>query len=212
MRYVERWNSNENLKTMPQWDMRSKFVERGDRTGTAFTDTVLITSRDGVKFNRQDESFLKPYSEYRWWYGDGIVARGIYETESDVENAPNELSFLASENYRTNYINYRRYTIRLDGFFSWYSKYTGGEILTKPFTFKGSELEVNFATSVYGNLQITVCDGEGRELEGYKSNNLFGDSVARPAHFEKDLAELEGKPVRLKFFLKDCDLYSFKFN
>ena len=211
MRYVERWNSNDNLKTMPLWDMRSKFVERGDRTGTAFTDTVLITSRDGVKFNRQDESFLKPYSEYRWWYGDGIVARGIYETESDVENAPNELSFLASENYRTNYINYRRYTIRLDGFYSWYAKYKGGEILTKPFTFNGSELELNFETGAMGTLIVTVCDEDGNEIEGYKTCEMFGDTVGRPAVFQKDLSALEGKPVRLKFYLKDCDLYSFKF-
>lgn len=211
-RYAERWDSNDNLKTMPLSEMRSKFLDRNDRTATGITDTLLMTSRDGVKFNRFDESFLKPYSEYRWWYGDGWVARGIYETESDVENAPNELSFLAVENYRTNNVNWRRYTMRLDGFVSWYAKYTGGEVLTKPFTFKGNELELNFETGAMGTLIVTVCDENGNEIEGYKTCEMFGDTVGRPAIFEKDLKELEGKPVRLKFYLKDCDLYSFKFN
>ena len=63
--------------------------------------------------------------------------------------------------------------------------------MTKPFTFEGAALEVNFATSIYGNLRITVCDENGGELEGYTSNNLFGDSTCRPVHFEKPLKELE---------------------
>ena len=211
-RYVERWDSMDNLKTMPAWDMREYFIKGTGRGGTAFTDTLLMTSRDGVKFNRWDESFLKPYSEYRWWYGDGWVARGIYETESDTENAPNELSFLCVENYRTNNVNWRRYTMRLDGFVSWYAKYSGGEVLTKPFTFEGNELELNFETGAMGTLIVTVCDENGNELEGYKTCEMFGDTVGRPAVFQKELKALEGKPIRLKFFLKDCDLYSFKFN
>ncbi len=212
MRYNERWDSMDNLKHMPQWDMREFVIEGTGRGGTAFTDTLLMTSRDGTSFKRWDEAYLKPYGEYRWWYGDGSVARGLYETESDVENAPNELSFLAIENYRTDKVNWRRYTVRLDGFVSWYSKYTGGEVLTKPFTFEGSELELNFETGAMGTLIITVCDEDGNEIEGYKTCEMFGDTVGRPAVFQKELKELEGKPIRLKFYLKDADLYSFKFN
>ena len=84
--------------------------------------------------------------------------------------------------------------------------------LTKPFTFKGSELELNFETGAMGTLIVTVCDENGNEIEGYKTCEMFGDTVGRPAVFQKDLSTLEGKPIRLKFFLKDCDLYSFKFN
>ena len=35
---------------------------------------------------------------------------------------------------------------------------------------------------------------------------------AEQVKFEKDLKLLENSPVRLKFELHDCDLYSFKFN
>ena len=59
---------------------------------------------------------------------------------------------------------------------------------------------------------INICDGNGNVFEGYKSNTIFGDSVDRKVKFQKELKELNGKPVRLRIRLKDCDLYSFKFN
>lgn len=211
-RYNERWNSRDNLSTMPLGDRRVKMQDRNDRTATGITDTVFMFSRDGYNFTRFDEYFIKPYSEYRWWYGDSYMARGLIETESDVENAPNEYSIYSIENYRTNKVCWRRHTVRLDGFVSWNAKYSGGEVLTKPFTFTGNELELNFETGAMGTLIVTVCDENGNELEGYKTCEMFGDTVGRPAIFEKDLKQLNGKPIRLKFYLKDCDLYSYKFN
>ena len=140
------------------------------------------------------------------------MAYGIFETPADEEGAPNEISMIVPENYRIKPIDYYRYTTRLDGFFSWYAKYRGGEILTKPFTFEGSELEINFSSSAFGDITVTVCDENGNELDGYKSIKIFGDSVDRKVRFEKDLKLLENTPVRLRFELHDTDLYSFKFN
>ena len=57
---------------------------------------------------------------------------GLLETEAEEEGAPNEISFYVGENYRIKNVNFRRYTVRLDGFFSWRAPYRGGEILTKP--------------------------------------------------------------------------------
>ena len=129
-----------------------------------------------------------------------------------MDGAPNELSFFIGEDFMSQNGDFIRYTVRLYGFFSWNAKFAGGEILTKPFTFKGNELELNFETGAMGTLIVTVCDEDGNEIEGYKTCEMFGDTVGRPAVFQKDLSALEGKPVRLKFHLKDCDLYSFKFN
>ena len=103
-------------------------------------------------------------------------------------------------------------SIPIDGFFSWYAPFKGGEVITKPFTFKGNELEVNFETSGLSYLTVTVLDKEGQEIEGYKSYKMFSNSVNRKVIFDKDLKKLEGKPIRLKFNLCDCELYSFKFN
>ena len=132
--------------------------------------------------------------------------------ESDTEGAPNEIAFYMPDHYSVQPCEIYRYTTRLDGFFSWYAKYRGGSILTKPFAFEGNELEINFSTSALGDIIITVCDEDGNAIEGYKSIKIFGDSVDRKVKFEKSLCDLAGKPVRLKIELHDCDLYSFKFN
>lgn len=213
-RYIDRIDDSENFQSMPLWGKRKMIIEKEGRTGSALTDAILMTSRDGFNFKRTDEAFFTPGIECNanWWYGDCYISYGIIETESDIEGAPNELSFYIGEGYRVQNVNYRRYTMRLDGFFSWYAKFKGGKIITKPFTFDGTELEINFSTTAYGGIKITICDENENELDGYKSIYLLGDSVDRKVDFDKPLEELCGKPIRLKIELKDAHLYSFKFN
>ena len=213
-RYIDRWEDAKNFEQMPLPERHKYMTEKWNREGTALTDLALITSRDGYNFNKWDEAYVTPGIEEinNWWYGNCFQVYGIHETESDTEGAPNELSFLMADNYRIKALDMYRYTTRLDGFFSWYAKFRGGEILTKPFTFEGNELEINFASSAFGDVTVTVCDEAGNELEGYKSIRIFGDSVKRIVEFEKELKDLENKPIRLKIYLRDTDLYSFKFN
>lgn len=214
MRYIDRWQESENFEQMPLPERRAFVIEHWNRAGTAVTDCGIITSRDGYNFKKWDEAYITPGIESRnnWWYGNCCTVYGLEETASDTEGAPNELSFLMPDCYRIKALEFYRYTTRLDGFFSWYSKFCGGEILTKPFTFEGDELEINFSSSAFGDIVITVCDENGDEIDGYKSIQIFGDSVDRKVDFEKKLKDLNGKPVRLKIALRDCDLYSFKFN
>lgn len=213
-RYYDHWQETENFKHFPHAEAKAKVIEKHGRAGSVITDCSLLTSRDGYNFNKWDECFLTPGIQNRnnWWYGDCYTAYGMAETESDIDGEPNELSIYMNETNFDKTTNFRRYALRIDGFFSWYADFSGGEVLTKPFIFEGSELEVNFATSGLSYMTVTVCDEEGNEIEGYKTYNMFGDSLERKVDFEKDLKELEGKPIRLKFFLRDCDLYSFKFN
>ncbi len=214
-RYHDRWQDAHNLERFSLADRKKVVTELFNREGTALTDCAIMTSRDGFRFNRWDEAFITPGVQDRnnWWYGQCFPAYGIIETECDEFGAPNELSFFMNEYYKTkNTCNFRRYAVRLDGFFSWYAKYKGGEILTKPFTFTGRQLEINFATPpCYGGMRIQICDENGKELEGYDSRNLFGDSVDRIVDFEKDAGDLQGTPIRLKIQLKDSSLYSFRF-
>ena len=172
-----------------------------------------MTSRDGFKFNRRDEAFLTPGVENRnnWWYGNCYTVYGLIETEAEEDGAPNEISFYVGENYRIKGVNFRRYTMRLDGFFSWDAPYRGGEILTKPLTAIGDEMRLNFATSALGGITVSGCDEDGNALDGYTSYTIFGDTVDRPVEFEKPLCELKGKTVRLRFEMKDAHLYSFVF-
>lgn len=213
-RYIDHWDNLESFNHMPLAKRKKFTIEKYGREGSVVTDTAIMTSRDGLHFNLRNEAFITPGIESRnnWWYGNNYTAYGIEETESDIDGAPNELSFYMNDAYIAKRTNFDRYAIRIDGFFSWYADYKGGEVLTRPFTFKGSELTVNFATSAMSYMMVAVCDEEGNELEGYKTYKMFGDSLERKVDFEKDLKDLEGKPIRLKFYLKDCDLYSFKFN
>jgi hypothetical protein len=103
-----------------------------------------------------------------------------------------------------------RYAMRLDGFASVQAGAQGGELLTKPFITSGRELELNFSTSAGGGIRVEVQDESGKPLPGYAlsdSKELIGDSVART------IAKVQpnGKPIRLRFALKDADLYSFRF-
>ncbi len=213
VRYTERASVKQNLNHMPIPDRRQMMTEKYGREGTAFTDCIIMTSSDGFTFNRRDEAFLTPGPEnrYNWWYGDCYTAYGIVETKSDIQGQSNEISMYVGENYRIKSTNFRRMTMRLDGFFSWYGAYKGADIVTKPFVFEGSSMKVNFATSCAGGVDIALCDECGNELEGYSSYTLFGDSTDRLVEFDKPLSALNGKAVRMKLRLCDAHVYSFIF-
>lgn len=213
VRYNDRAEEKRNFHFMPLGDRHENINKVFGREGTAVTDCVIMTSYDGLCFNRRDEAFITPGVEARdnWWYGNCYMAYGLVETEAEEDGAPNEISFYMGENYRIKNVNFRRYTIRMDGFFSWFSPYSGGEILSRPITVDGNELRINFATSALGGVTISICDEDGKELEGYKSYTMFGDSIDRLVEFEKGLCHLIGKRIRLKIQMKDAHLYSFVF-
>lgn len=212
-RYIDRWEDESNFEQMPLAERHKYITELYGREGTVATDCGIMISRDGYHFERRDEAYMTPGVENRnnWWYGDCYNVYGLAETEADEEGAPNEISFLMPENYRIKDVEVYRYTTRLDGFFSWYAGFKGGEVLTKPFLFEGDELEINFATSALGSIRIRLCDESGNPLEGFDSGIIFGDSVDRKVRFAGELKELAGKAIRMKVQLKDCHLYSFRF-
>lgn len=212
-RYIDRYEDAQNFPHLPDWRHRQKLIRNWGRTGTAMTDAMIMTSRDGFTFRRTDEAFLTPGIERdcNWYYGDGYFCYGMAETASDLPGAPNEISLYVGYDYRVNPVKLFRYAIRLDGFFSWHCDYEEGFAVTKPLVFEGNELSINFATSVAGYVRIRLLDGEGNPLEGYDSGRLFGDSVDRVVDFERPLAALSGKAVRMEISMKDAEFYAFQF-
>jgi len=88
--------------------------------------------------------------------------------------------------------------------------------VTKPLTFSGSKLAMNFATSAAGSVQIEIQSDSGNPMEGLALGDcaeIFGDEIDRVVTFKRgsDLSHLAGKPIRLRFLLKDADLYSLHF-
>ena len=89
-------------------------------------------------------------------------------------------------------------------------------MITKPFTFSGKELIINYATSAAGSLQVELQDADGQPLDGFalaESDVIFGDQVERVVGWKggSDVSQLAGQPVRLRCVLKDADLYSIRF-
>lgn len=217
-RYIERgWSKS--MEALPDAKHRKMRSSIADRYGMAITEGLFMTSRDGVKFKRWQEAFLRPGPERNdtWAYGNQYIAWQMVETKSTTEGAPNELSLYASEGYWTGSSNrLRRYTMRIDGFVSLKAPMKGGEIITKPVTFTGKELLFNFATSAAGSIVVELQTPEGKPIPGFTEKEgieLFGDTLSRPVHWKTgtDVSQLAGKPVRLKIKLKDADLYSLRF-
>ena len=110
----------------------------------------------------------------------------------------------------------RRYTYRMDGFVSIHAPFTGGEVITKPLTFQGAHLYINFSTSAAGWVKIELQDAAGSPLRGFteaECAEIYGDQIDRKISWQsgEDVSSLEGRPVRLRFILKDADIFSFQF-
>lgn len=214
-RYNERreWTGNfDRLCTREHRLWRMEYYG-GDRQGLAITDCVFMSSADHYRWHRFDEAILTPEIENNknWVYGDCFPAFGCpVETAADYEGEPNELSLYSGINYYTDTPKLVRYTYRIDGFASLKAPYAEKTVVTKPFTFEGESLTLNFKTSARGHVYLRILDETGHAIEGYRTYEMFGDTIARPVDFEKPLSALGGKAVRFEFKMSDAEIFSMR--
>lgn len=187
-------------------------VRHDQKSGLALSDTMFMTSRDGRDWTRYPDCYLRPGPEHKgaWVYGSVYVSNGIIETPACHPGCDPEISFYCGEGRFTGEGGHiYRYTTRRDGFVSQFAPWHGCGFQTKRFIFDGSELYINFATSVYGIVKVTMVADDGRQLH---SHTLFGDKTDRIVRWKDGEAkDFAGVPVRLKFDMQDADVYSFKF-
>jgi hypothetical protein len=189
---------------------RKRVAEHGSE---GLSDGVFMSSRDGgVHWDRTFmEAFLRPGRDRENWTDrSNAVAWGMIQT------APDELSLYWIEHYKWPTARLRRGTLRLDGFASLYGGYYGGEAVTHPLRFSGSELVINFATSAAGSLRVEIQDEAGAAIPGYSLEDcpeLYGDAIEERVIWQggASLSALAGQPVRLRIVLHDADLYSLCF-
>jgi hypothetical protein len=175
------------------------------------SDTVLMTSRGGAHYDRTFmEAFVRPgLDKGNWVSRNGVPATGF------VQTGPNELSLYVGQNYVQPTAHLGRYTLRLDGFASVHAPYAGGEMITKPFVLEGVGLALNFSTSAAGGIRIEVQTAAGEPIPGYTLEEcpvIVGDSVERTVGWSAhdDLTPLSGQAVRLRFVMKDADLFALR--
>ncbi|MFN0171894.1 MAG: hypothetical protein ACKV22_36230 [Bryobacteraceae bacterium] len=106
--------------------------------------------------------------------------------------------------------------LRRDGFASFHAGPRGGFVETRPIRFTGSRLLVN-ADAAQGDIRAEVVDERGRQvLAGWEvshSRPVNGNHLAAVLEWSgrPDISALHGRTVRLRFRLRNADLYSFWF-
>ena len=148
------------------------------------SDGLFMTSRDGLTFNRWGEALIRPGLQMeRWVNRNNMTAWGILVTKSDIPGTPDELSIYSTEGYcQGDSCRLRRFTVRLDGFVSVRANSQGGELVTRPLTFVGKILEINFSTSAAGSIRVEIQDSDGKPIPGFALDDCpetFGDQSDR---------------------------------
>jgi len=199
-----------------------KTLAEYERLAPSVLDVRLAVSRDGKRFTRAvgRKPFLRLGPEGSFWsrmvwampnpirMGDELW---IYYVGTNEDHdgfidpaAPGHLTGIG------------RAIMRLDGFISADADYTGGEIVTPPIKFDGKSLELNLDTSGGGSVSVELLDENNQPIKGYtqaEATPLCGNSVRMPVTWgeNRDVSRLAGKPVKIRFVMRDCKLYAFQF-
>lgn len=193
----------------------NRFVESRKKVpehpGPGVNDALLMSSRDGLHFSRWEEGFIRPTLDWENWTDrNNYVAYGLYPLNE------REIALYSTDHYRHPGACLVVNTLRTDGFVALEADFKGGEALTRPLTFTGQHLEINYATSAAGSVQVALCQENGEAYEGFALKDcelLYGNELAHVMAWKggTDVSALAGKPVRLRFRLKDAQLFSLRF-
>ncbi len=105
-------------------------------------------------------------------------------------------------------------TLRLDGFVSVNAGKEPSQLTTKPLVFLGDTLEIN-ADAAGGTLTVEALDANGKVIEGFSMADCTPITTDSVRHVIKwgdnpDCYLLQGRPIKLRFHLKDVMLYGFE--
>ena len=192
-------------------------------------DVQLATSRDGISWNRAPgrKPFIRNGVQGTFW------SRQIYPS-GDVIQVGDELWFYfgaSSSGHGASSgpedVGIGRAVLRLDGFISADADYTGGELTTRPLVFAGNRLQLNLDTGSGGSVRVELLDEDGIPIPGFELKSEFEDVEIEGNHVRvlaqwprvvdgarrltSDVSELAGRPVRLRFVMRNARLYSFQF-
>jgi len=179
----------------------------------ASSDAVFMSSRGGTRYDRTFmEAFIRPGPALRDWVArDNTPALGV------IQSGERELFLYRMSHYAQPTSHVTRYSLRVDGFVSVSAPYAGGELVSRPITFSGQQLEINFSSSAAGGVQIEIQNAAGTPIAGFaltECPEMIGDRVRQKVVWKRgsDLSALAGRPVRLRVVLRDAELYSFRFH
>ena len=182
------------------------------------SDAIFMTTRPvegAAHVGFYDRTFLEGF--IRGGIGaQNWVSRTNYPALNVVQTGAAEMSVYVNQDYAQPTAHLRRYSMRLDGFASLRCGYAGGHMITKPLVFKGHELSLNFSTSAVGGVKVGIEEVDGNAIPGFSVEDCqmqIGNEIDRKVTWKTgtDVSALSGKPVRLRFSMKDADIFSFQF-
>jgi hypothetical protein len=182
------------------------------------SDGVLLTTRAGTTVYDRTfmETFIRPGPHPGDW-----VTRTNYPLRGIIPYDETTMFMYVSRRYLQHEWHIERLALRTDGFASLSAPWKGGIATTKPFTYEGGELEINYRTGASGCVRVELLDEDGAVIPGFQADmceRIIGNEIKRTVRWRSDiykdydLKNFAGTPVRLRFYLKDADVFSFKFN
>lgn len=212
---------------------------KGQPVNAGSLDTRFAASRDGIIWHRYDRRVFVPLGIKDEWDSRSIyMAYGVVPGSSedelfmyycgsnmlhgwdrDDQHRERNKRILrrigGAPNKETDGIG--RLIIRRDGFVSVRAEYSGGEFLTPVMTFEGGELALNVDTSAVGQVRVEILDGDSKPISGYALEDCdeiyTANEINRVVKWngKREVDELAGKRIRLRFVMRDADLYAFQF-
>jgi hypothetical protein len=187
---------------------------------TELIDTRLCFSRDGIQWQRyrQRSPFLPTGREGIFDSGMLLAdASGLIERDGKIwiyysgYNTDHE-GKLRGDGPAAGHIGLAH--LRQDGFVSADGGPQGGSLLTKPLVCSGPSLRVN-AVANEGEVRAELLDVNGRPIAGRDlaaSESFSGNALDVRLCWKGDSDQsYVGTPVRIRFHLKNAELYSFRF-
>lgn len=173
------------------------------------SDTVLMTSRGGTTYARTFmEGFVRPGLGLNNW-----SSRTNYPALGVIPTGSGEMSLYIQRNYGQSTHHLQRLVLRTDGFVSVHAPYEGGTMTSRPVVLDGTQLVINYATSAAGEIRVALLNEDGSVIPGYTESDcaeILGDQIERAIQWNgsANLSEFQGKTIRLRFTLKDADVFS----
>jgi hypothetical protein len=176
-------------------------------------EPILMASRDGRRFKRWDKPVIpEDAPKDRKGNRSNYMAWGLVPTPGNDR----EYSVYASENYLSDSpTRLRRFTYRIDGFVALRGGEKGGQLITRPLNVGGGHLEINYVARPDGHVRVEIQNAEGKSLTNFSAaecDPLKGDEIAKTVTWKTDRnGPFTAQPVRVRFEVKDADLFSFRF-
>lgn len=193
--------------------------------------TQLAFSRDLKTWTRvEDRSFFIPAGKGPRWTGDWDC--GQTHSSSQPVRVGDELWFYYGGMDHSHFSEFYTYSedgstlfpqarsgiglavARLDGFAAIEAGDEPGTLTTKPLVLTGTHLVINAECGEDGHVVVEILDHAGKPLPDFsldRADRITGDSVRALSTWKAnpDIGKLNGRPLKLRFHLRNARLYSF---